>query len=106
MLWILIHVCLQFTGDYWLRHIRPDYTEDFANAIDAAIRTLFQACIGMNINLWSDIAMERMWLPIRYRGLGLFENQLIDVMHSTLLLLLKVYLILWQQYYPWTPSLL
>ena len=60
MLWILIHVCLQFTGDYWLRHIRPDCTEDFANAIDAAICTLFQVCIGMNINLWSDIAMERM----------------------------------------------
>jgi len=20
MLWILIHVCMQFTGDYWLRH--------------------------------------------------------------------------------------
>jgi hypothetical protein len=68
MLWILIHVCLQFTGDYWLSHIRPDYTEDFANAIDAAIRTLFQACIGTNNNLWSDIAMEQMWLPIQYRG--------------------------------------
>ena len=35
MLWILIHVCLQFTGDYWLRHLRPDYTEEFATAIDA-----------------------------------------------------------------------
>ena len=74
MLWILIHVCLQFTGDYWLRHIRPDYTEDFAYAIDAAIRNLIQACIGMNINLWSDIARERMRLPIRCRGLGLRES--------------------------------
>ena len=33
-------VCLQFTGDYWLRHLRPDYTEEFATAIDAGIRKL------------------------------------------------------------------
>jgi len=26
---------MQFTGDYWLRHLRPYYTEEFANEIDA-----------------------------------------------------------------------
>jgi hypothetical protein len=49
---------------YWLRHLRPDYTEEFANAIDADIRKLLQACIGMNIDSWSDVAKERMRLPI------------------------------------------
>ena len=26
MFWILIVVCFQFIGDYWLRYVRPDYT--------------------------------------------------------------------------------
>ena len=80
MLWILIHVCLQFTGDYWLRHLRPDYTEEFATEIDAGIRKLLQACIGVNIDSWSDIAKERMRLPIRYKGLGLRES--VDRRHA------------------------
>ncbi len=24
MLWILTLTCLQFTGDYWIRHVHPD----------------------------------------------------------------------------------
>jgi len=36
MLWILLTTCLQFMGDYWLRHVRPDYTEEFAAGIDEA----------------------------------------------------------------------
>ena len=27
MLWILTVTCLQFMGDYWIRHVRPDLTE-------------------------------------------------------------------------------
>ena len=30
MLWVLMVFCLQFMGDYWLRHIQPDLTLDFA----------------------------------------------------------------------------
>ena len=33
IMWILTAICLQFMGDYWLRHIRPDFTEEFAREV-------------------------------------------------------------------------
>jgi len=33
MLWILTVVCFQFMGDYWLRHIKPDYTDKSSPAV-------------------------------------------------------------------------
>ena len=41
MLWILTPVCLQFTGDYWIRHVQLDYTIEFAESIDAGVEQLF-----------------------------------------------------------------
>jgi len=35
---------------------------------------LLQACIGMNIDSWSDVEKERMQLSIRYKGLCLRES--------------------------------
>ena len=71
MLWVLTVVCFQFMGDYWLRHVRPDLTLDFAEAIDAGVVTLFQICTGMAISTWSSIARERARLPMRMKGCGL-----------------------------------
>ena len=70
MLWLLVSGCLQFKPDYWLRHIRPDWTTDFASGVDESIHELVQMCMGINTNTsWSDIAKERARLPVRERGL-------------------------------------
>ena len=72
MLWLLVSGCLQFKPDYWLRHIRPDWTAEFASGVDESIHELVQMCMGINTNTsWSDIAKERARLPVRLRGLGL-----------------------------------
>ena len=75
MLWILTVTCLQFMGDYWIRHVRPDLTEKFAQGIDKGISAIFQRCIGVNTECWSDIAKERLRLPIRLKGCGLREAE-------------------------------
>ena len=51
MLWILTVVCLQFMGDYWLRHVRPDFTEKFAQQIEDGIHQLLETTIGMNTSM-------------------------------------------------------
>ena len=71
---------MQFMGDYWLRHIRPDYTEQFANELDEGIKKIFQSCVGINTDTWTDIAKEQMRLPIRCKGLGL--RQAVDRRHA------------------------
>ena len=50
MLWLLILMCLQFKGDYWLRHLHPARTENFATALDEHVLSLVQTCIGVNID--------------------------------------------------------
>jgi hypothetical protein len=62
---------MQFMGDYWLRHIRPDYTEIFATELVDGIKKIFQSCVGIDFDAWTEIAKERMRLPIRFKGLGL-----------------------------------
>jgi len=73
MIWVLTLVCFQNMGDYWLRHILPDYTEQFARDIDDGIRSLFQTCVGCDITRWSDFAKERIRLPICFKGCRLQE---------------------------------
>jgi len=74
MLWLLITGCLQFKPDYWLRHLHPNLTEDFASGVDESIHELVQMCMGINIDTsWSNIAKERARPPIRMKGLGLRE---------------------------------
>ena len=70
MLWILMVTCLQFMGDYWIRHVRPDLTEKFAKGINKGISAIFQRCIEVNTECWSKIAKERLRLPIRLTGCG------------------------------------
>ena len=73
MQWILTVTCFQFMGDYWLRHVRPDLTLDFATAIDSGVATLLQTCTGTDITAWSRVAQERVKLPMRMKGCGLRE---------------------------------
>jgi hypothetical protein len=70
MLWILTLACLQFTGNYWIRHIHPDYTIEFAESIDAGVK-LFQMCVGVDINSWSGHVQEQIHFPIQLDGCGL-----------------------------------
>jgi len=71
MLWSLTLTCLQFMGDYWIRHVRPDLTKEFAEGVDEGLSELLRHCVGINTDLWSDTAKERMRLPIRHKGCGL-----------------------------------
>ena len=73
MQWILTFACLQFQGDYWLRHIDPRLTDLFAKGIDEGIYQLVEKAIGIRIASFSDIARERMRLPLRNKGCGLRE---------------------------------
>jgi hypothetical protein len=75
MLWILTVTCLQFMGDYWIRHMRPYLTEKFLRGIDEGISAIFRPCIDVNTKSWSDIAKERLRLPIRLKGYGLREAE-------------------------------
>jgi hypothetical protein len=75
MYWILTLACLQFTGDYWIRYICPDYTLEFAESIDAVVQRLFQVCVGADISSWSKCAQERICLPIHLRGCGLWTTE-------------------------------
>ncbi len=71
MLWILTIPCLQFTGDYWITHVHPDYTLEFAESINAGVKQLFQMCVGADINSWSEHVQEQIRLPIQLQRCGL-----------------------------------
>ena len=94
MLWILMVVCLQFMGDYWLRHIRPDFTQEFAKGIDKGILELFKTTIGFNTDDWSSHAAEWIRLPLRMKCCGLREatdrrhGQFVGAMLQSVLLLM------------------
>jgi hypothetical protein len=47
MQWILTLACLQFQGDYWLRHIDPRLTKEFALGIDYGIYLLVEKAFGI-----------------------------------------------------------
>jgi hypothetical protein len=73
MLWILTLACLQFQGDYWLRHIDPRLTEEFAGGLDEDIYGVVAKAFGIKINSFLDITQERMRLPICNKRCGLRE---------------------------------
>ena len=72
-------MCCQFVGDYWLRHIRPDLTEEFSKGIDKGILKLFETTtIRINTVDWSDHVTERMKLPLRMKGCGFRDREAED----------------------------
>ena len=68
MLWLLTCVCLQNVGDYWIRHIRPDWTEDFVKTNDKNTHENLKLCTGMNIIFWSSYSQKCMCLPMSIKG--------------------------------------
>ena len=60
-------------GDYWLWHVRPDWTEEFAQQIDEGIHRLVETTISMSTASWTEFARNRMRLPLRMKGCGLRE---------------------------------
>ena len=71
MLWNLTLQCLQFMGDYWLRHLRPDLTESFALALDNGVNSLVESTIGFSLGNLTPFAKERLRLPVQLKGMGL-----------------------------------
>ena len=43
---LMLRNCLQFRGDYWLRHLPPQVTEAFAEALDASTWGFLEHAIG------------------------------------------------------------
>jgi len=73
LLWILMLVCFQLMGSYWMRHVRPNLTKEFAEGIGYGIFDLLRMTTGMNTNDWTVTGKMRLRLPIRDRGCGLRE---------------------------------
>ena len=71
MLWILLLACLQFTGDYWIQHVCPDWTEAFAIDGGRGVVEAFEVVISTRRSEWLHYALERVTLPVRHKGLGL-----------------------------------
>ena len=71
MLFLLTLACFQFQPDYWSRHIRPDFTDDFTNVIDDAVMSLIKMSTGLNFDSLPDFVKERIRLPICMKGCGL-----------------------------------
>jgi hypothetical protein len=63
---LAVHRC-----DYWIRHVQPDYTIEFAESIDAGVKQLFLMCEGVDVNSWSKHAQEQICLRIQLQGCGL-----------------------------------
>ena len=42
----MLRNCLQFRGDYWLRHLPPQVTKDFAEALVASTWDFLEHAIG------------------------------------------------------------
>ena len=60
-------------GDYWQRHVRPNYKEKFPKGISEGLLSFFQTCFGTNISGCTDYTRERTRLPIKSKGCGLRE---------------------------------
>ena len=71
MLFLLTLACFQHQPDYWCRHLRPDYTGDFAAAIDEGVSSLVTMSTGLDIKNLPAFVQERMRLPISSGGGGL-----------------------------------
>ena len=80
MLWLLTVICLQNLGDYWIKRIRPGWTEAFAGAIDNNTDQILGLCTGVKMESWPTHAQEPMRLLMNMRGRGL--RQATDRRHA------------------------
>jgi len=72
-LWLLILNCLQFKGNYFVRNIPPQFTEEFCATLDSAIDKLMDQCFSLKSEELSTLNKIRVHLPIRLGGLGVRE---------------------------------
>ena len=63
MFWMLLSACLQFTGDYWLQHVRPDWTKAFANGVKRGVEETFGVVADTGRDTWSQYTVERIGCP-------------------------------------------
>jgi len=69
-LWLLILNCLQFKGNYFVRNIPPQFTEEFCTTLDSAIDKLMGQCFSLKNEELSTFNKIRVHLTIRLGGLG------------------------------------
>ena len=67
----MLRNCLQFRGDYWLRHLPPQVTEDFADALDASTWGFLEHALGDSLLDWTPLGRQRLQFPVRCNGAGL-----------------------------------
>jgi hypothetical protein len=70
-MWQLILRCLQFKGNYWVRHLPPYMTANFCQIFDKGIQKLVKVAVDVEYDSLSDFTKERYRLPIRKQGLGI-----------------------------------
>ena len=68
---LMLRNCLQFRGDYWLRHLPPHVTKLFAEYLDESTMSFFEHVIGDTLSNWTDLGKRRLELPVRCNGGGL-----------------------------------
>jgi len=68
--WVLHHYCLQPTFDFWLCHIVPRITTEYAVQVDGLLRGYVAALVDTPWHEWHPLVRERFCLPARRRGGG------------------------------------
>jgi len=69
-LWLLILTCLQFKGNYFLRHIPPQFTEMLCDQIDYEINNMIAKCFQIDFSTLSPFIQKRINLPIKLGSIG------------------------------------
>ena len=54
-------------------HVRPDLMADFVMSIDEGVSVLILMTTRISVSVWTETALCRMCLTIRYQGCGLQE---------------------------------
>jgi len=73
-LWALTLASTQFKGHYWLRHVHPALTRDFAQRLDRILHSQTICALGCSDFASDPFLSRRVHLPVRQRGLGLISN--------------------------------
>ncbi|EJK48312.1 hypothetical protein THAOC_32903, partial [Thalassiosira oceanica] len=66
----MLRNCLQFRGDYWLRHLPPQLTATFAKELDESTWGFLEHALGDELSNWTNLGIRRLQLPVRRNGGG------------------------------------
>ncbi|EJK64395.1 hypothetical protein THAOC_14871, partial [Thalassiosira oceanica] len=67
---LMLRNCLQFRGDYWLRHLPPQLTATFAKELDESTWGFLEHALGDELSNWTNLGIRRLQLPVRRNGGG------------------------------------